>query len=71
MDSATIGVQLERQRLEHRAHRIEHVLRALRERSVHRRTPSGGVPRPLTEAIAGFDVELRRVRRRLEAMPGR
>lgn len=63
----TIGAALERQRLEHRAHRVQRVLIALEERVAVRRE-QGPVPTPLREAIRDFRRELRAVRDRLEAL---
>lgn len=61
---AQLGTQLLRQRLEHRAARLEHVLLALRER-VDARQADGMVPPPLLAAIEGFEDELQRVRQQL------
>jgi hypothetical protein len=60
----TIGADLERRRLEHRAQRIEFALAALR-RLADARTVHGPVPPPLRQAMAGFSQELAQVQRRL------
>jgi hypothetical protein len=57
---ASLASQLERTRLEHRADRLEAVLRELRRRA--RNHPA---PHLLRHAIDGFDHELTAVRRRL------
>jgi hypothetical protein len=62
-----LGEQLRRQRLEHRAGRLERVLLALRER-VSAREATGLVPPPLLAAIDGFEHELRRVRDELRGL---
>lgn len=59
---ASIVAELEQLRLEHRAARLEAVLRELRARA--RNHPA---PRLLATAIGGFDAELIDVRRRLGA----
>lgn len=61
---ATIGVDIERRRLEHRAHRIEFTIAAL-SRLADTRAPDGPVPVPLREAIVGFSRELAELDRRL------
>lgn len=58
----TIGVELERRRLEHRARRIEYALAALR-RLADTRAADG--PVPLRQAIGAFSQDLAQVRRRL------
>ena len=65
----TIATHLERDRLAHRARRIELVLAALKERAVYRSGPGGRTPAPLERAIADFGIELRRLRRRLAELP--
>jgi hypothetical protein len=62
-----VGQRLLRQRLEHRAGRLEHVLLALRER-VRARQPEGRIPPPLLAAIDGFEHELRLVRSQLRKL---
>ncbi|EHN12528.1 hypothetical protein PAI11_05510 [Patulibacter medicamentivorans] len=66
----TIGADLERVRLEHRARRIDHVLTALRERQ-YRDAVAGrrqsGVPRLMED----FTAELQQVRGRLMALDRR
>jgi hypothetical protein len=63
-----LGEQLLRQRLEHRAGRLERVLLALRDR-VAAREAAGLVPPPLLAAIDGFEHELRQVRQELRRLP--
>jgi hypothetical protein len=63
----TLGVQLERTRLEHRARRIERVLVVLRHQRRQARD-CGRSPAALDHAIAGFGEELGDVRDRLRAM---
>jgi hypothetical protein len=67
----TIAAGLERDRLEHRARRIERVLTALEERAVYRHAVTGITPTPLEHAIADFRRELGRVRRRLSELRAR
>jgi hypothetical protein len=64
---SSLGQQPGRQRLEHRAHRLEHVVAALRER-VSARETAGLVPPPLLAAIEGFEHELHRVRHELRRL---
>lgn len=61
---SSIGLDLERQRLEHRARRVSYTIAALR-RLADARASSGSVPAPMQQAIAGFSHELGRVERRL------
>jgi hypothetical protein len=63
----TLGAQLERTRLEHRARRIERVLVVLRHQRQDARD-RGRVPAGLDHAIVGFGEELGDVRGRLRAM---
>lgn len=56
----SIAAEPERARLEHRAGRLEAVVRELRKRA-----PNHPAPHLLGRAIDGFDAELRAVRRRL------
>jgi hypothetical protein len=63
--STTLGGTLERTRLEHRARRMERVVRELRTRAEERRRRDGHVPAPLGLAISGFEEELQQIRRRL------
>lgn len=63
----SLGVDLERIRLQHRARRIERVLDVLRERRALSRQ-TGPRPAALDQAIAGFGEELGSVRRRLRAL---
>jgi hypothetical protein len=58
----SLAVDLERRRLEHRAARLEAVMRELRARARNH-----AAPQLLGRAIEGFDVELDAVRRRLAA----
>lgn len=66
MPAVTIAQALERDRLEHRARRMELVIGALRDRARHHQAHSGGAPPPLLEAIVGFERELNALRHRLE-----
>jgi hypothetical protein len=68
-DSPTLGSRLERDRLLHRAQRIERVIAALRERSVYRHELTGTTPPPLGSAMADFNGELVRLKRRLSQLP--
>jgi hypothetical protein len=61
----TIGVELERRRLAHRATRLQRVLEALRDRAVYRSSGDGQTPPPLRDAIADFTAQLNAVERRL------
>jgi len=61
-----IAAALERQRLTHRALRIEQVLAALRERRRERRL-QGAVPQALDESIGDFTLQLSKVREHLDA----
>jgi hypothetical protein len=63
----TLGAQLERTRLVHRARRIERVLVVLRHQRLRARE-RGQAPAGLDQAIAGFGDELGDVRDRLRAM---
>jgi hypothetical protein len=60
-----IATDLTRQRLEHRATRLEHVISALEDRAVYRQSTGAVLPKPLRRAIADFRIELARVRHRL------
>lgn len=64
---STVGRELERRRLEHRARRLELVIAALhdRERAVG---DDQQVPRGLRRSIADFSSELSQVKRRLGGM---
>jgi len=59
----SLGVELERDRLERRAARVRLVIRALRDRADHRYY--GATPRPLGAAIEDFGRELAELERRL------
>lgn len=62
---ATLGAQLERMRLELRAHQLERVLQRLRHRA--RAADAGPAERTgLQRAIVDFGEELAQVRQRLE-----
>lgn len=61
--SRTIGVELERVRLEHRARRVEFAIEALRG-IADARAPQPPPP-ALTQAIEDFRQELARLRRRI------
>ncbi len=54
-----LGAMLERQRLEHRSGRLERAVEALRTRVDARRDADGRVPRPLLQALADFERQLR------------
>ena len=60
-----LASDLERDRLEHRARRLDRVARELRARAEAKRAHHGHVPAPLGSALAGFQSELRSVRSRL------
>ena len=60
----TIGSDLERRRLEHRARRVGFALGALR-RLADSREPDTQVPAPLDQAMAGFSQELADLHSRL------
>lgn len=68
MSAATIALQLERDRLEHRVRRIELVTSALRDRAVYRHAVMGTTPLPLRAAIEDFEIELAAMRRRLNEL---
>jgi hypothetical protein len=63
----TIGQELERRRLEHRAQRLEAALRALHVRAADQGR-RGAVPPGLSEAIGDFAAELAAVRARIDAL---
>jgi hypothetical protein len=60
----SVGHDLERRRLEHRARRLHLVVAALRARA-SAASDSGSVPPALHRALADFSSELAHVRRRL------
>lgn len=62
-----VGASLERDRLRHRARRIEKVLRELRAGEI-RQGGGAGPPAALREAIATFTLELEKVRRATRLM---
>jgi hypothetical protein len=66
---ASLGADLRRRRLEHRAARLRRVLAALDDRALWRRDLDGDVPGPLQEAIAGFRRELTEVEKELGRIP--
>jgi hypothetical protein len=68
-DSQTLGALLERDRLLHRAQRIERVIAALRDRAVYRHEVTGTTPLPLHAAMADFHRELAVLKRRLAQLP--
>jgi hypothetical protein len=68
-ESLTLGTLLERDRLLHRAQRIERVIAALRDRAVYRHEVTGVTPVPLHLAMADFHQELTVLRRRLAQLP--
>ncbi len=65
MSTEPIAAQLEKNRLELRARRIELVIYALRDRAVYRHGTSGAAPAALQRAIADFGSQLGATRRRL------
>ena len=65
----TLASRLERDRLLLRARRIERVLAALEDRSVHPGMTVAETPPPLRHAIADFRIELRQLKRRLSELP--
>jgi len=64
---ASIGRELERVRLEHRARRMGFAIAALRDLS-DARAQNGAAPPALRQAIAGFSQELAQVRQRIEKL---
>jgi hypothetical protein len=62
---STIGARLERDRLEHRAARLQGVVAVLRERAADARRAGGRPARGLSLALGDFDRELRAVRSHL------
>jgi hypothetical protein len=64
----SIGSELERARLEHRARRIERALLVLRDHRA-RVLVSGRAPSALDRAIAGFGEELGAVRASIRRLP--
>lgn len=69
--NATIGAQLERDRLVGRVHRLERVIEALRVRAEDHVLRGGEVPSPLTCSLDDFHRELTAVRHLLHQMqPG-
>jgi hypothetical protein len=65
MPAETIADQLERDRLAHRARRIELVTSALHNRAVYCHKVRGTTPVPLQQAIDSFEREVIALRRRL------
>ena len=63
----SLGADLERRRLQHRAERLRRAVAALDDRALLRRRYGDEVPGPLREALAGFRAELDEVERRLAA----
>ena len=63
----SIGRELERVRLEHRARRMGFAIAALRDLS-DARAKNGAVPPALRQAIAGFSQELSQVRQRIDKL---
>lgn len=66
--SIPLRAQLERDRLEQRARRVENVLLALHGRA-RQYDPERGVPRGLARAIEEFTAERDAVRRTLSGLP--
>lgn len=65
--SPHLGLRLERDRLEHRARRLQEAILALEARRRYRHE-RGSVPVPLVQAIDGFRQELRRTEQRLRTL---
>lgn len=65
--SPHLGLRLERDRLEHRARRLEEAILALEARREYRHS-RGSVPLPLVQAIIGFREELRQTEQRLRTL---
>jgi hypothetical protein len=63
----TLGAQLERDRLQHRAIRLQAVVGVLRGRAAEARASGERPARGLTAALGEFEQELRAVRRLLHA----
>jgi|tagenome__1003787_1003787.scaffolds.fasta_scaffold18109149_1 hypothetical protein len=63
----TIGHDLERRRLVHRADRMEAVIFELQRRARFHADRHGDVPAPLRQAIGDFRIELRDLRRRISS----
>jgi len=60
-----IGVTLERDRLAHRAWRLELAIRSLQRIADTRTTKTSTIPEPLRNAMHAFSLELHEVQRRL------
>lgn len=65
--ATSIGRELERVRLEHRARRMGFAIAALRDIS-DARAKNGAAPPALRRAIAGFSQELSQVRQRIDQL---
>ncbi len=65
----TLGARLERDRLERRALRLEHVIGALRTLAHQRATRQGRVPPSLERSLSDFDRELATIRAQLARTP--
>ena len=65
--ATSIGRELERVRLEHRARRMSFAIAALRDIS-DARAKNGPAPPALRQAIAGFSRELSQVRQRIDKL---
>jgi hypothetical protein len=61
----TLGAELERDRLEHRAGRFTLAIAALRQRTGEQRTELGGAPRHIHHTIADFEAQLAAMNARL------
>ena len=70
-DRVTLGSELARLRMEHRARRLELVVRELRRRVEDHAQRGGSVPVPLQEALTEFAGELSEVRRKIAESPAR
>jgi hypothetical protein len=61
----TLGAELERDRLEHRASRIAVAITVLRDRAREHRRELGGAPVHIRQAIADFEAQLASMNARL------
>jgi hypothetical protein len=63
--SRTLGAELERDRLEHRATRMTVAIGVLRQRTTENRRDPGARQRRLGQAIADFEAEIEAINARL------
>jgi hypothetical protein len=63
--SRTLGAELERDRLEHRATRMTVAIGVLRQRTTENRRAPGARQRRLGQAIADFEAEIEAINARL------